>query len=239
MFTREQAHGYSCCPLSHNPARPCLSVPAPGVPASSAGTVLVTSGVPLMTHGRASVAPARLHFHSVARDAPGSFRLFLPSPGLPQDPWPLPWRTALETKIWVPGAQGVHAGPPALLHPHVGPSHPSSDTPGPPTRLHGPVSVKTRAVSLQPQKQRHRPKNRLPRRRPSRPVSQPQGCQLSHCCLPSFRKVARPQSACHPGSLLTSQVTLFAYSKAQCLCRKVLWFGQAQCQVAARRVSLP
>lgn len=128
--------------------------------------------------------------------------------GLPQDPWPLPWRTALETKIWVPGAQGVHAGPPALLHPHVGPSHPSSDTPGPPTRRHGPISVKIRAVSLQPQKQRHRPKNRLPRRRPSRPVSrtprlpaQPllppllqEGCPAT-VCMPSWESPDLPSNS--------------------------------------------
>ena len=78
-----------------------------------------------------------------------------------------------------------------------------------------------RAVSLQPQKQPHGLENGLPRRHPSRLILQPQSCELSRCCLHS--KLALSQSARHPGILLISQVTLFAYRKAHCLCRKVMW----------------
>ena len=60
-----------------------VSVPAPGVPASSSGTMLVTPCVPLTTCWRAPVVNASLHFHFLAQqDAPGSFRPCLPSPGM-------------------------------------------------------------------------------------------------------------------------------------------------------------
>lgn len=59
-----------------------VSVPAPGVPASSAGTVLVTPSVP-DDCWRAPVVNASLHFHFLAQeDAPGSFRPCPPSPGM-------------------------------------------------------------------------------------------------------------------------------------------------------------
>lgn len=51
VFIREQAHGYSCCPLSHNPVRLCLFCPSPGCPSlvrgDHAGHILCPPDDPL------------------------------------------------------------------------------------------------------------------------------------------------------------------------------------------------
>lgn len=153
---------------------------------------------------------------------------FLPSPGMVSHRTPGPClENGVRNQDLGARCSGRYAGPPALLlHPHGGPSHPSSDTPGPPTRRHGPISVKIRAVSLQPRRKQPRSPPRtglFPAAAPlTASFTDPKAAEAQPLgCLPSFRKVARPQSACRPGSLLTSQVTLF--SKAQCLCRRVLY----------------
>lgn len=51
VFIREQDHGYSCCPLSHNPVRLCLFCPSPGCPSlvrgDRAGHILCPPDDPL------------------------------------------------------------------------------------------------------------------------------------------------------------------------------------------------
>ena len=286
VFIREQAHGYSRCPLSHNPARlfalsqPRVSQPRPREPA---GHILCPPDDPLACLC-GSCIPS-LSLSSTTRCA-----WLVPAISCPAVAWPPagPLVLALENGVrnqdlgaGVLGKQSVTRGVsqltarklrvcwaellPAITAvctelnlsarcvssshppPHGSFEHLACPSLSPrqrhasaPTQLPGRfhrqrAAPAIRAVSLQPQKQPHGPENGLPRRHPSRLISQPQSCELSRCCLHS--KLALSQSARHPGILLTSQV-LFAYRKAHCSCRKVMWVWTSVVS-GTRQVSCP